>query len=181
MRYVCLLAVVLGYSALLSAKPPVPRPAKEFRCSDPDGKTISLSKFKGKVVVIQFLITNCSHCQALSQLLTKLQEEYGPRGFQAFGVAINDATPEMVRSYVEDHKLGMPVGSAPRDEAIRYLGVSDVELLRVPQVMIVDRNGVVQAQSDAQGTPELQDESHLREIIGRLLIQSQGTNASARQ
>ena len=169
MRYVCLLPVLLGFAALLPARPPVPRPAKEFSCSDPNGKPISLSDYKGKVVVVQFLITNCSHCQALSRLLTKLQAEYGPRGFQAFGVAINDATPEMVRSYVRDHELSIPVGSAPRDQVVKYLGVSEVERLAVPQVMVIDRRGVVQAQSEAQGTPDLQDEAFLRGLIGDLL------------
>jgi peroxiredoxin len=169
MRYVCLLATLLGFSVLLPAKPPVPRPAKEFSCPDPAGKAISLSKFKGKVVLIQFLITNCSHCQALSRVLTRLQAEYGPRGFQAFGVAINDATPEMVRSYVTDHQVGIPVGYAPRDQVTGYLGVSVLERLAVPQVMIIDRRGVVQAQSDPQGTPDLQNATYLRKLIGGLL------------
>ena len=181
MRYVCLLAVVLGFSALLPAKPPVPRPAKEFSCPDADGQTISLSKFKGRVVVIQFLITNCSHCQALSQLLTKLQAEYGRQGFQAFGVAFNEATPEMVRSYVKDHNVSIPVGYAPRDQVLSYLGVSVLDRLTVPQVLIIDRQGRVQAQSDPQGSPDLQNETYLRELIGGLLKSGSGTTASARQ
>jgi peroxiredoxin len=140
-----------------------------FLLHDPNGKPISLTNYKGKVVVVQFLITNCSHCQALSRLLTKLQTEYGPLGFQAFGVAINDATPEMVRGYVRDHELSIPVGSAPRDQVVKYLGVSEVERLAVPQVMIIDRRGVIEAQSEAQGTPDLQDETFLRGLIGDLL------------
>ena len=171
MRYVCLFAILLGFSVLLPAKPPVPRPAREFSCSDADGKKISLAAYKGKVVLIQFLITSCSHCQALSQVLTKLQVEYGPQGFQAFGVAINDATPDMVRSYVKDHQLGIPVGYAPHDQATSYLGLSVLEHLAVPQVMIIDRRGVVQAQSDPQGTPDLQNETYLRGLIGDLLRQ----------
>ena len=169
MRYVCVLATMLSFSTLLPAKPPVPRPAKDFTCVDSEGKSISVSKYKGKVVLIQFLITNCTHCQALSQTLTKLQADYGPQGFQAFGVAFNDATPEMVRSYVKDHQLGIPVGYAARDSVINYLGVSVMERLTVPQVMIIDREGNVQVQSDAGGTPNLQNETYLRELIGRLL------------
>jgi peroxiredoxin len=160
---------VLGFSALLPAKPPVPRPAKEFSFPDADGQTISLSKFRGKVVIAQFLITNCSHCQALSTVLTKLQNEYGPQGFQAFGVAINDATPDMVRSYVKDHQLGIPVGYAPHDQALGYLGFSTMERVGVPQVMVIDRHGIVQAQSDPLGTPDLQNETYLRKLIGDLL------------
>jgi peroxiredoxin len=169
MRYVCALAALLSFSVLMPAKPPVPRPAEPFSFSDSDGKTVSLTKFQGKVVLIQFLITNCSHCQALSQVLTKLQAEYGPHGFQAVGVAINDATPAMVRSYVADHQLGIPVGFAPHDQAVRYLGVSVVERMGVPQVLVIDRQGVVRAQSDALGTPDLQDETYLRRLIGDLL------------
>jgi len=169
MRYVCLLALGLAFSSLLPAKPPVPRPAAEFSCPDADGRTISLSKFKGKVVIAQFLITDCPHCQALPKVLTKLQNEFGPRGFQAFGVAINDATPEMVRSYVKDHQLDIPVGYAPHDQAIRYLGFSAVERIGVPQVMVIDRHGIVQSQSDPLGTPDLQNETYLRKLISNLL------------
>ena len=181
MRYVCFLAAALCLSPLLPAKPPVPRPAKEFGFSNADGQPVSLAKFKGKVVLVQFLITNCIHCQALSQLLTKLQADYGPQGFQAVGVAFNDATPEMVRSYVQDHQLGIPVGYAPRERVIRHLGVSEVERLTVPQVIIIDRQGNIQAQSDAQGTPDLQNEAYLRALIGGLLKPGAGTTASARQ
>ena len=169
MRYLCVLATMLSISTLLPAKPPVPRPAKDFICVDSEGKSISVSKHKGKVVVIQFLITNCTHCQALSQMLTKLQADYGAQGFQAFGVAFNEATPEMVRSYVKDHQLGIPVGYAARDSVINYLGVSVMERLTVPQVMIIDREGYVQVQSDAGGTPSLQNEAYLRELIAGLL------------
>jgi peroxiredoxin len=137
------------------------------------------------VVLIQFLDTTCPHCQALSQMLAKLQAEYGPQGFQAFGVAFNEATPELVRSYVKDHNVGIPVGYAPRDQVINYLGVSVLDRLTVPQVMIIDRQGRVQAQSDPQGTPDLQNEAYLRGVIGRLLKASQAarhpTTASARQ
>ena len=85
------------------------------------------------------------------------------------GVAINDATPDMVRSYVKDHQLGILVGYAPREQATAYLGLSVLERLAVPQVMIIDRQGVVQAQSDAQGAPDLQNEANLRGLIGNLL------------
>jgi peroxiredoxin len=172
MRYVCALAALLGLTVLLSAKPPVPRPAGEFSCSDPDGKSISLSNYKGKVVLIQFLDTGCPHCQAMSRMLSKLQTEYGPKGFQAFGVAFNEATPDVVRNYVKGQQLNIPVGLAPRNTVIRYLGISVMERLMVPQVMIIDRQGRVQAQSDAGGTSNLQDESYLRDFIGGLLQQS---------
>ena len=86
-------------------------------------------------------------------------------------MAIDDATPEMVHRYIKDHELGIPVGSAPRDQATRYPGIAEVERLMVPKVIVIDRHGVVQAQGDVQGTPELQNEAYLRELIGKLLRQ----------
>src|SRR5271154_3951414 len=102
MRYAAVLAIAVSICAhTLPAKEPVPRPAKEFVCSDQNGKRIALSSYKGKVVVVQFLSTSCSHCQAMSQMLTRLQAEFGPKGFQAIGVAFNEADAAMVKRYRE--------------------------------------------------------------------------------
>jgi peroxiredoxin len=171
MRYAAVLAIALSAgSMMLPAKAPVPRPAKEFISTAATGKKIALSIYKGKVVVLQFLVTTCTHCQAMSQLLTKLQSEFGPKGFQAIGVAFNDADEAMVKSYVEDHHIGIPVGYAPRDAVLEYLGVSVMDQrLTVPQIVIIDRSGQVRAQTEPQGTPELVDESYLRGFIAKLL------------
>lgn len=173
MKYISVLTLALGLAALMPAMSPVPpavpRAAGDFRCLDANGKQISIAALRGKVVVVQFLDTGCSHCQALSRLLTKLQADYGPKGFQAVGVAFNEATPEMVRDYVKNNGVGIPVGYAPREQVLGYLGISVLESLRVPQVMIIDRRGQVRAQSAAQGSPELQDEANLRRMIGGLL------------
>jgi peroxiredoxin len=174
MRYAAVLAfassVPLFLTSTLPAKAPVPRPAKEFICSDQNGKKIALSSFKGKVVVVQFLSTTCSHCQAFSQMLTRLQGEYGPKGFQAVGVAFNEATASMVKSYIDDHHVGIPVAFAPRDAVLEYLGVSVMDQrLTVPQVVVIDRAGQVRAQTDPSGTRELVEEPSLRGLIENLL------------
>jgi hypothetical protein len=57
MRYAAVISLALSIvPATLPAKAPVPRPAKEFAFSGQNGKRIALSGFKGKVVVVQFLI-----------------------------------------------------------------------------------------------------------------------------
>jgi thiol-disulfide isomerase/thioredoxin len=169
MKYISVLAFALGLGTLMPAMSPVPRPAGDFRCLDANGKNLSIGALHGKVVVVQFLDTTCPHCQAFSRLLTKLQGDYGPEGFQAVGVAFNEATPEMVRDYVKNNNVGIPVGYAPRDSVVAYLGISVLERFTVPQIMIIDRHGQVRIQSAAQGSPELQDETNLRKLIADLL------------
>lgn len=169
MRSVCILIAALSLAAMLPAAPPVPRPAKEFSFSDAGGRQISLSHFKGKVVLIQFLDTGCPHCQAMSRMLTGLQSEFGPQGFQALGVAFNEATAAMAAKYARDQQTNFPIGFAPRELVVDCLGFSQLSRLVVPQVTVIDRAGMIQAQTAPLGTPELQEKSHLRMLIGALL------------
>jgi hypothetical protein len=44
-----------------------------------------------------------------------------------------------------------------------------MERFVVPQIVILDRNGVIRAQSEFMGSAELQDETYLRHFLGELL------------
>lgn len=177
MRSLTALAASVILAATALAKPPVPRPAKEFDFVDASGKHTLLSSYKGKVVVIQFLQTTCPHCQHMSQMLTKLNAELGPKGFQPVGVAFNDATPDMVRQYISQFQIGMPVAYAPRDTVLSYLGLSVMDRFVVPQVVVIDKRGTIVAQSDPMGTADLQTESYLRDMIEKL--QKEGSPATS--
>jgi peroxiredoxin len=162
----------LGVSAL--AMPPVPRPAKEFDFVEASGKHVLLSSLKGKVLIVQGLLTTCPHCQAFSQILSKMQTEYGPRGFQAMGIGM-DADPTSVQNYITTYHVNFPVAYAPSDTLLSFLGHSALERLMVPQVVIIDKKGVIQAESAASGTAELQTEANIRVWIEKLL--SPATNS----
>lgn len=159
-----LLLVALAVPAL--AIPPVPRQSKEFTFVDPSGKQTLLTGYKGKVVIIQFLFTWCQHCQAFSGVLTKLQKELAPKGVQMLGVAFDDnVTPAVAANYVAKFGVGFPVAYAPRDTVLSYLGLSVMERLAVPQVVIVDKKGMIRAQSEPLGSAELQNEANLRKLL----------------
>ena len=171
-----LLSLALGASAF--AAMPVPRQSKEFTFVQPDGKQILLSSLKGKVVVIQFLYTTCPHCQALSKELTKLSAELG-QNVQMMGVAFEEDDPAKeagaAASYVHNYGVSFPVGYATRDTVMSYLGLSVMDRFVVPQVAIIDKKGVVQAQSAPMGTTELQTPDYLRSFIKNLLAGGNGT------
>jgi len=158
---------------VFAASPPLPRPAKELEIVEPSGKHDLLTSYRGKVVVVQFLYTTCPHCQAYSQLLTKLQGEYGPRGFQCLGGAFNDADANMVRNYVNQYKVGFPIGPMSRDTVTSFMGFSVMDRLVVPQIALIDRKGQIREETEAypQGNDPapLQVEAHLRSSIEKLL------------
>jgi thiol-disulfide isomerase/thioredoxin len=166
-------AAVLTFSAVATG--PVPRPAPNLDFVDANGKHMMLSSYRGRVVVIQFLLTTCSHCQAFSMVLSRMQAELGPRGFQALGVAWNAMEDpkvpagQIVRDYASKYATDFPVGYDAHDPILAFLGDSVLDRLGFPQVVVVDKKGVIRAQSDFMGPSELQDEAYLRRFIGGLL------------
>ena len=70
--FICLAGLAMGAD--------VPRPSPDFAVNLTDGRQIHVNEYKGKVVVLAFILTTCPHCQFTSQVLTKLQQEYAPRG-----------------------------------------------------------------------------------------------------
>jgi alkyl hydroperoxide reductase subunit AhpC len=81
-------------------------------------------------------------------------------------------------NFVNQFQVGFPMGYAPRESVLSYLGVSEIESWVVPQVAIVDRKGVIRAQSASRGTTELQTETYLRKYLGELLDEGGAKSAA---
>jgi len=79
---------------------------------------------------------------------------------------------------VNQFQVGFPVGFAPRASVLSYLGISEIESWVVPQIAIIDRKGVVRAQSESRGTAQLQTEDYLRKYLGELLDEGGAKSAA---
>lgn len=125
----------------------VPRPSPEFAANLPGGGQFLLSQYRGKVVAVEFLLTTCPHCQECARHLETLQREFGPRGFQALGVAVNEPALQLVPGFVKSQGLTFPVGAAPALESMyQYLELSMMSRPLMPQVAFLDRKGTIVAQ-----------------------------------
>lgn len=167
-----LLALVLAAIALPAAQ--IPRPAPDLTIKLPDGKTQKLSQYRGKVVALQFILTTCSHCQRASRILNQMQKEFGARGFQALAVAINPMANMLAPDYVRDFQLTFPVGYDTNEVAHDFLQHSVMMRMMMPQLVFIDRTGVIRAQyagSDAFFDPA-SDEKNVRAKIEELLKDS---------
>jgi peroxiredoxin len=154
------------------AQPPMPRKSPELTIIEGSGKQTLLSSYRGKVVALAFVFTTCPHCQAECQLLTKLHVELKDKGFQPLAVAFNSNAQYLVSGFVQSLHLDFPVGyAAARQTVTDYLQLSDGENDRwnVPQIVLIDRKGMIVAQSAPGGTEELQEENSLRKKITELL------------
>lgn len=147
----------------------VPRKSPEFAAQLPGGGQMLLSSYRGKVVCIEFLSTTCPHCQATTRFMNKLQEEYGSKGFQPLGVAFNEANAQMVADYIRQFGAKYPIGFATREQVTSYLQLTPEARLSVPQVVFIDRRGVIRGQSGAYMDSKTSTEENMRQMIETLL------------
>src|SRR5580658_4172754 len=156
--------------ALQAEIPATPRPAPEFTIRYADGNQVPLSSFKGKVVALTFIFTTCVHCQHASQAFSKLYTEYGPRGFQPVGVAINDMANLFVDEFVKNFGITYRVGYSPLAPVLAFLGISVMERYVVPQIVWIDRKGIIRSQTSAvTGDEQMRTEPYWRSMIETLL------------
>jgi peroxiredoxin len=169
----------LGLSAQTTQGPQIPRKAREFSLIEPSGKTTLLSSLRGKVVVIQFLDTTCPHCQAYSLFLSKLVTELGPKGFQPWGVAFNEADAKTAAAYKQTYAPNFPIGYTTHNSVISFLAIPD-QRLAVPQIVVIDRKGQVRAQTSpgVQEESEIRKEPVMRKLLDTLLKESAAPAAS---
>ncbi|HTQ60978.1 MAG TPA: redoxin domain-containing protein [Candidatus Solibacter sp.] len=74
--------------------------APEFTLKDLDGKNVSLSDYKGKVVLVNFWATWCEPCQVEIPWLIELQQKYEPKGFVVLGISMDDEGKSVVAPWV---------------------------------------------------------------------------------
>jgi len=163
---------LLGFAAvtpLANAQPPLPRKAPEITIVETSGNKIPLSSYKGKVVVLALISTTCPHCQKECEMLTQLYSEMKPKGVQMAAIAFNDNAAMLVPGFIRDHGVMFPVGSAKLETVLDFLGFSVMDRYSVPQVAVIDKKGMIRAQSPPGGDANLQDMAFLRNLINNLL------------
>jgi peroxiredoxin len=161
------LALALLAGGVAMAQVTLPRPAPEFQIVEATGHTVKLSSYRGDVVLLAFVVTSCPHCQAASKEFEKLKTEFGPRGFRVAEVAFDENSD--VIGYTKRLGITFPVGRGNRTDVRNFLGIRQDARIGTPQVVLIDRTGMIRAQSAPEGSPVLQSADVLQGLIGTLL------------
>ena len=112
--------------------------APAFKLKDLEGKSVQLSDFKGKVVVLNFWATWCPPCRAEIPDLIALQKHYAPRGVVVLGVSLDEGGPSKVASFVKKMGINYPMVMGDQNISSAYGGIEVV-----PTTFIIDRKGNV--------------------------------------
>jgi thiol-disulfide isomerase/thioredoxin len=103
-----------------------------------EGRTVRLSDYRDKVVLINFWATWCPPCRAEIPDLVRLQREYGKDGLQIIGVTYPPERRARVRRFTRGLKVNYPVVLGTRETKA---GFSPDETL--PLTIIIDRGGTI--------------------------------------
>lgn len=115
-------------------------PAPDFTLKALDGGEVTLSKFRGRPVLINFWASWCVPCRVETPELERAYEAHKAMGFVVLGVNLTsrDSLPE-VEAFVKEFKMTYPV---LLDETGRV--AEDLYRLRgLPLSVFVNRDGVI--------------------------------------
>jgi peroxiredoxin len=143
------LLLSLASAILLAGSLPaadVPRTAPDLQVRMAKGGDFPLNKYKGKVIALAFILTTCPHCQATCQALNKIYQDNGAKGFMPVAVAINEMANMYTDDFVKQFGITFPVGYGHRDTAMSFLQHPIMVSMMMPQLVLIDRQGVIRYQ-----------------------------------
>jgi cytochrome c biogenesis protein CcmG, thiol:disulfide interchange protein DsbE len=104
-----------------------------------DGKSVALSEYRGKPVLLDFWATWCGPCKAQSPILDGVSKRLGQRGLIVLGVGTNDS-PGAARAWAKSHSISYPIVMDEDGSVARSYGVSNL-----PTLVLLAKDGTVRA------------------------------------
>lgn len=174
------IAILTLAAAFAASGQTIPRKAPNFVINLNGGKKVSLADHKGKGIIVAFILTTCSHCQAATGLLIKMQTEYGPKGLQVLESAIDQGAEAFVPRFIQQFGPNFPVGFNQFAEAQEFMQHPPMKIMHMPGLVFIDKGGNIIAQhvgSDPEMTDSVQEKT-MRGYIAKMLAPAGGAPAS---
>ncbi len=133
--------------------------APDFSLPDLEGKQVSLSNYKGKVVLLNFWATWCPPCRLEMPTIEQAYRKYKPNGFEVVAVSVDAGPTSAVKHFLEEFGLSFQVLRDPGMETLRAF-----RTFSLPTSFVIDRRGIIRLRepgyrdwTDAQSTTLLQE------------------------
>ena len=129
--------------------------APDFALKDADGKTVHLSDYKGKVVLVDFWATWCGPCRIEIPWFMDLERTRKDKGFEVLGISMDDNGWEDVKPFLAQMKVNYRVVIGDDATTTAYGGVESL-----PTAFLIDKQGKIAAIHiglDGGGRKEFED------------------------
>jgi peroxiredoxin len=125
----------------------------DFTLNDLQGKPVTLSSLRGKVVLVNFWATWCPPCRHEMPDIDSVYSEYAAKGLVVLSLSSDD--PAKIAAYVADHHYHQPFLLDPNDQVSARFHINGI-----PKTFVFDRDGKLVGQS--------MDELTRRQFVGLL-------------
>jgi peroxiredoxin len=112
------------------------RPAPDFALKDADGRTVRLSDYRGKVVLLDFWATWCGPCKIEIPWFIEFERKYKDRGFAVIGISMDEEGWQVVKPFVSELGVNYRMVIGNDELADEYDGVQ-----ALPTTFLIDREG----------------------------------------
>ena len=114
-----------------------PQPIAPLVFADGDGRTVRLSDFRGKLVVLNLWATWCGPCRKEMPTLDRLQAQLGGRDFEVVALSVDFTGAQTVRNFYRDFGIKhLRLFIDPSSHVLDQLKVPGL-----PATLLVDRSG----------------------------------------
>jgi thiol-disulfide isomerase/thioredoxin len=132
-RSICIVILLV---ALPAASLGQNKKAPALALKDLRGRTLKVSDYRGKVVLLNFWATWCPPCRAEMPDLVKWQREYRRRGLQVVGITYPPQELSEVRQFTRKLKVNYPIAMGTEEtKKLFFQGET------LPLTVIIDREG----------------------------------------
>jgi cytochrome c biogenesis protein CcmG/thiol:disulfide interchange protein DsbE len=134
--------------------------APEFRLADGNGALVDLSRYKGKVVLLNFWATTCGGCKIEIPWFMEFEKKYKGSGLAVIGVALDEEGWKAVKPFVEATKMNYTVVIGGDDLAKLY-GVESM-----PATFLIGRDGRIVRTDVGRLVDRVGCEKEIRKLLG---------------
>ena len=113
-------------------------PAPDFKFPALDGKMVSLSDYKGKVVLVNIWATWCPPCVAEMPSMEKLYNKFKGENFEILAVSIDTLGLKAVAPFMTKSNLTFPALIDTEGAIKTVYGVTGI-----PESFIIDKQGIL--------------------------------------
>jgi peroxiredoxin len=148
-------------TASVDQSPTRGRNVPDFALESVDGRTIHLSDFHGKAVLVHFWATSWLPCRVEMQWFEMMHKQYGPQGLQVLGIVMGNADRADITEYANNLGIDYPILLGKES-----VGDSYGDLRDLPVTVYVDRDGkIVEKVFGVKGHDEIENE--VKEVLSR--------------
>lgn len=133
--------------------------APDFALKDATGKTVHLTDYRGKVILLDFWATWCGPCNIEIPWLEDFQRTYKNRGFEVVGVSMDDDGWKAILPFAAEKKINYRILLGDDKTGDQYGGVE-----ALPTTFLIDRDGRI-----AKSFVGLSDKEEFQNAIEKLL------------